>query len=441
MKEKFLLLILLFIVACSSHHKLKKNEIERDKKTYEFCFNETLKKLSQLPSYSLSKNLFSNKQISKILKSEKKLDLWDVENPDSTFLLKYSDLDLSKKIDKKSDWDSLIQNIYSSIKSYNKELPNSKFKNFNISIEGNGLNLIAASSSNNYTLLYSPYIIESIYKKAMTKVFQTLYQNEMIDFYEEPKIFSPITYVSFIDNSDFPCLPFINKEQLKKIIFNDSILISEMDSWDSLALRIAKKTVLPTSNFPGEVIGTDLGDIAYTVLTSLVDSNKVKDAELKHLIRIAEEEPYSSDIFIELSEMTFFALIDNYINFEIEKIIMFTIAHEAYHTWYAPDKIGDVHEFNADKFAIIMYLNFYRDYKPIQHEFSKSIGINDTSMFDLMSGRPVYEIFEDVFKSTNFYEKPSAFHPPFQDRLDSMFTISYNHNLDILQYLENNFQN
>ncbi|MES1181348.1 MAG: hypothetical protein ABUL44_00990, partial [Flavobacterium sp.] len=170
--------------------------------------------------------------------------------------------------------------------------------------------------------------------------------------------------------------------------------------------------------------------------------------DLVRFNKLLRASDYSDDKEDEKMEQYFlsqvsFIVISNYISLEIYKYLTFLIAHEAYHAWFAPGDPGPEREKEADNFATYIYLELFSDAKfqaigDLQESLLKkyqslttSSGQSDNgdvkipNIFSAFLGKPVYDIFKQLYQHTEFYDTPAdIFHLAIKDRQDNMKSLS-----------------
>ena len=319
---------------------------------------------------------------------------------------------------------------------------------------------------------------------------------DYFDFSDTDATTSPALFLAYLNemlSKKFPCVPYISAQEVFRIIDSKKYFLPNLTREDKEYIEMVKDC-FGESKF--ELLYGDFGD-CFDVFTEYLDEKKL-DKGLKNLLQVVKNNPITEDeesviegridVFMDLFTLS------NLINMEVYKYLLFTIAHECYHTWFAPGVTGKDSEFAADKFATMIYLQIFQDDKflgleafmqtnPVNQIFDNStdstllVGSDDLDsvenrekgsdvdslkndsddFFDsdedddenyegwgndddpkvaMFLGRTVDDVFDAVFRTTLFFEKQTVLHPSVKERTDQIRTAIRSNASEVLQKLK-----
>jgi hypothetical protein len=492
----FYLLVSLFVYSTSS---CSQNTKQREASTttsysilqhtgkYTFCFDQLINAFNNTPSTQIVRNIFrldSAVVTDKNLEKQQFYSLLYQKRPLTLFRLKALATFLNR----------IEQYVYTyTSKVVTDPVLLKQVKKFTIVVDTAEIDL-GQPDEDTHTLLFPTGIIKNILDISVSRLFNEDYMKDSVTisdtdnpygFLTEDRFIKDYqTYYEWVTNNEkftLPCLPVFHRNDFLEILNNPTFIRKNLTARERLELVELKK-IINKKGFESQLLLPDASTEevnCFYVMMSLVDYNKIpadlvklnkKVNALRELMEKEDELPgFDEDYTGEYFEDQFqYLIISNYLSLELYKYFTFLIAHEAYHYWFAPGEIGQRKEYEADKFATMIYLNLFTDatfqaamnfQKQMETKMTKEAGVNfmnagktaiktdeqSTSpyseLFQPFLAPPVFKIFEDVYIKTEFYEKHDAFHPPMKDRIEKMREISDKKADEVLDSLNSYFSN
>lgn len=350
-------------------------------------------------------------------------------------------------------------------------------KRFSISVVNDDIDLVQPDEDT-HQMLFPLKIIKDIYKYSLMGIYNEdepagdeTQSFNIKEFIEDSDLEYCGYYFRWMDwNQKFipPCIPVLRKAGFLNIINNKKLLRDNLTSREKETLQRIRERVTQ-KDFQMEPILEPVEEDSPGIFAALIPLIAWKNAPAE---LVSFKEKVMSDKLDELDDrdetmanyfhnQSTYYIVSNYLTLEMYKYLTFLIAHEAYHAWFAPGDIKAIREVEADQFATWIYLELFSDTKfeaannftqqtlgklqtslgmqpPPAEDDQGSGGVN---MFSAFLGRPVNEIFKEVYTKMGFYEKGSdALHLSGKKRIQNMDKITTADSKKILIALNKHFE-
>ena len=344
------------------------------------------------------------------------------------------------------------------------------FQQVEVRIGGSGLNVTASKGATQ--LIITPDVLHDLYTRSTFRAGQTLATSEEItDIFswdmERPTCLEGFEcgalphgvqrYQALLRNLPGLVWPILPREHLydRLVQIKDPELIQDRDRFVGMlgcytAPQGADGQFEDNCNQSDSDVLTYMGRSQYSAEDAYRNFDQIVEFLAEHqggetnviaIRRYGEEYKALIEYFFELDELEEdpmeilgryaanfleIALYGQAIEAELQKSLLFLLAHEGFHLWINDLPLKSV-EFEADRFAVEVYSEVFPElsqeafFSTDEEDFGQigsmiSTGDSEDAIKNLIFGRSPDQVFEDTYKGTSYYDG-SFTHPPFADRV------------------------